>query len=181
MKKFISILLLLALLLTGCAAQEPAAETTVTETTVPETTETTVPETSGETVPETTEETVPEPQVTEVESLLEKLPAILAFFSRGDRVEVVGEFDETYLVVKLGERWGLVEKSLLRMEGDEPFEPRTYYARYDSSVYGDLYLTGEPLQKPAMNTRLEVLEDLGWCYLVQLEEGTGFISKDQLS
>lgn len=181
MKKFISILLLLALLLTGCAAQEPASETTVTETTAPETTETTVPETSGETVPETTEETVPEPQVTEVESLLEKLPAILAFFSRGDRVEVVGEYDEAYLVVKLEEGWGLVEKSLLRMEGDEPFEPRTYYARYDSSVYGDLYLTGEPLQKPAMNTRLEVLEDLGWCYLVQLEEGTGFISKDQLS
>lgn len=184
MKKFISILLLLALLLTGCAAQEPATETTATETTVPETTErteTTVPETTEETVPETTEETIPEPQVTEVESLLEKLPAILAFFSRGDQVEVVGEYDEAYLVVKLEEGWGLVEKSLLRMEGIEAPKTWTGYARYGSSVYGDLYLSGEPLRKPAVNTKLEVLEDLGWCYLVQLEEGTGFISKDQLS
>ncbi|MBQ3488874.1 MAG: hypothetical protein IJA71_11370, partial [Clostridia bacterium] len=119
MKKYIALLLVLMVLLSGCAAQEPPAQTDVPETTAPETTETTVPETTEETVPETTEETVPEPQITEVESLLEKLPAVLAFFSRGDKVEVVGEYDETYLVVKLAEGWGLVEKSLLRLEGTE--------------------------------------------------------------
>ena len=180
MKRYLSLLLLLTLLFTGCAAQEAPVETTVPETTG-ETTETTVLETTEETVPETAEETVPEPQVTEVESLLEGLPAVLTVFSRGDRVEVVGAYDGTYLVVKLPEGWGLVEKSLLRMDGDESFEPQIYYARYDAFVYADLYLSGDPIQKPAMNTRFEVLEDLGWCYLVQAGETLGYISKDQLS
>ena len=181
MKKFISILLLLALLLTGCAAQEPAAETTVTETTAPETTETTVPETSGETVPETTEETVPEPQVTEVESLLEKLPAILAFFSRGDRVEVVGEYDEAYLVVKLEEGSGLVEKSLLRMEGIEAPKTWTGYARWGAKLCGDLYLLDTDPDALNTNAQLTVLQELEHSYLVEFEGKLGYVPKDMVS
>lgn len=184
MKRYIAIVLtLMMLFLSGCAREQeqpstPTQERPVTQQSVPETTEQTVPETSEETVPETT---VPEPQVTEVESLLERVPAVLATFSRGDRVEVVGEYDETYLVVKLPEGWGLVEKSLLRMSGEAAYEPWTGYARYGACLYAELYLTGDPVRELSSNTRLEVMEDLGWCYLVRLDEITGYVARDQVS
>ena len=188
MKRMTIVLLILSLLLTaGCASQSAQEAPTVPETTVPETTgetvpETTVPETTEETEPETTAETEPPaPDTRDFAVQADKTPAVLTLLNKGEQVEVVGELDETYYVIKLEQGYGLVEKSLLRFEGQESYEVWTGYAYYGAELKGSYQLTGEVIQTLPMNTKAEVLEELPHCYLVRVGEVEGFVAKDKLS
>ena len=186
MKRMTIVLLILSLLLTAGCASQPAPEATVPETTIPETTEATVPET---TVPETTEETEPEttaeteppaPDTVDFTVQADKTPAVLSLLNRGDTVEVVGEYEE-YYVIKTEAGYGMVEKGLLRFEGEAGYEGWTGYAYYGAELKGSYQLTGETLQSLTMNTKVEVLEELPNCYLVQLGDVTAYVAKDGLS
>ena len=175
MKKFWIIMLSCLLLLSaGCGKQNqetvPATEETLE--TVPETTEAPV---------ETTEETVPVPETVVQYTLVDRVPAILATADRGDTLDVVGEYDESHYVVKTPEGYGLVRREFLRPEGEEAYEPWTAYACWNAEFYTDLYLTGEPDQKLPTNKEVEVLEDLGYCYVVKVEETFGFIRPERVS
>ena len=78
MKKYLIILLVLALVLcAGCKKQE--AEPTTAPTTAPTTTEAT-----EETTVPPTEETVPAPEVTMGSALVNKVPAVLSTLNRED-------------------------------------------------------------------------------------------------
>lgn len=184
MKKIIILLLTLSLLLAGCGTAAPEeTQATTPETTVPETTvpETTVPETTGETEPETTAETEPPaPDTVDFTVQADKTPAVLALLNRGDSAEVVGEYEE-YYVIRTEQGYGLVEKGLLRFEGEAGYEGWTGYAYYGAELKGSYQLTGEVLQTLTMNTKVEVLEELPDCYMVQLGEVIGFVAKDGLS
>ena len=170
MKKYIIMLLALALLLcAGCKKQEPAP--TEAPTTAP--TETTVPP--------TTEETIPVPELNMGSALVDDTPAILNTLMRDDVVDVVGEYDEGHYVIKTDLGYGLVKKELLRLKGEAAYEVWTGYAYWNAEVYDNLHLTGEPAQKLKTNTKVEVLDDLDYCYVVRVEETEGFMNKSRLA
>lgn len=170
MKRITLVLLCLVLLLTaGCAKQEPVAttEATTQPTTAP--TETTVPPTE------------PLPQTEEATILADHVPAILSILSRGDTVDVVGEYDEEHYVIKTELGYGLVEKQLLAMPDDEAYEAWTGYSRWNRNVYDNYRLSGTPLQVLKTNTKIEVVDDLGGCLVVKVEDVTGFMKLEDIS
>ena len=170
MKKYIIVLLALALLLcAGCKKQEPVQ--TEAPTTAP--TETTVPP--------STEETIPVPELNMGSAMVNETPAILDILMRDDVVDVVGEYDEEYYVIKTNVGYGLVKKELLRLESEAAYEVWTGYAYWNAEVYDNFYLTGEPVQKLKTNTKVEVLDDLGYCYVVRVAETEGFMNKSRLA
>ena len=170
MKKYIIVLLALALLFcAGCEKEEPVE--TEAPTTAP--TETTVPP--------TTEETIPVPELSMGSALVDETPAILDTLMRDDVVDVVGEYDEDHYVIKTDLGYGLVKKELLRLESDAAYEVWTGYAYWNAEVYDNLYLTGEPSQKLRTNTKVEVLDDIGYCYVVRVEETVGFMNPSRLA
>ena len=178
MKKVCLILLAMMVLLVSGCGQEAPAETTAPATAVPETT---VPATTEATVPATTEETVPVPDVVEAAAEVDGVPIVLAILSRGDTVDVVDSFDEKHYVVKRENGYGLVEKSLVRPSGEPEYETWTGYARYQAKFYDNARLMGEPLKTLSTNTPLEVLDDIGWGYVVRCEDVIGYVSKDYVS
>lgn len=171
MKKLLVIFLSLTMLLCiGCGKEEPAPTETVPETTVPETT-----------VPETTEATIPVPELVYGTAEVNGVPAVLSTLFRGDTVDVVDSFDEKYAVVKTETGYGLVEKNLIRMNSDPAYETWTGYAAHKSIIYDNCRLAGEALKTLQSNAKVEVLDELGYCYLVRYEEMTGYMATDKVS
>ena len=160
MKRIAIALLSLFLLLTaGCAKQEPAETTPIT----------------------TAPPTQPLPQTEEVTILADHVPAILSILSRGDTVDVVGEYDEEHYVIKTELGYGLVEKQLLAMPGEEAYEAWTGYSLWNRNVYDNYRLSGTPVQVLKTNTKIEVLDDLGSCCVVKVEDVTGFMKLEDIS
>ena len=177
MKRFSAILLALVLILcAGCAKTSPRPQAQApVETEAPaETTETQPPET-------TEPPTEPLPQTEEGTILADHVPAILAVFSRGDTLDVVGAYDESHYVVQLENGYGLVEKRLLAMANDPAYEAWTGYARWDAKVFDNFRLSGTPVKALSTNIRVEVLDDLGECLVVRVGDITGFVSAKTVS
>ena len=175
MKRFWILLLALVMLLcVGC--HEQAVETQPTETeSVPTETETEPTET------EPTETEPPVPDTVDVSVKADGVPALLLTLKRDDVVELVSEYDEKYYIVKAQDMYGLVEKALVRTADQEPYAAWTGYAYYGVAVFDNLRMQGEAKHTLSMNQTVEVLEDLGSCYLVRYQEKLGFMRKDALS
>ena len=170
MKKYMALLLALCLLTAGCGngqeaptTEPPASQTPTTQATEPETT-----------APETTA-----PKTREVQVTGDHIPVIRLLLRQGETLEVTG-YEGTLAKVTAGEEQGLVETGFLRFP-DEPFESRTAYALWNAGLYPDFSCLGEPLEKLATNTKLEVLEELENCLYVQAGEQTGFVPLAQQS
>ena len=170
MKKYMLLLLTLCLLTAGCGkgqeaptTEPPASEAPAIQETEPETT-----------APETTA-----PKTREVQVMGDHIPVIRLLLQQGQTLEVTG-YEGTYAKVTAGEEQGLVETGFLRFP-DEPFESRTAYALWNAGLYPDFSCLGEPLEKLATNTKLEVLEELENCLYVQAGEQTGFVPLAQQS
>ena len=156
-------LLLLAmalLLLAGCKKQPEATEPV-------------------ETTAAATEETTPQVEYATAEA--DGVPVVLAVLSRGDAVDVAGTFDEDHYIVKLETGYGLVEKNLLRLDGKTPFAAWTGYAYQNARVYDNYRLAGEPVQTLEADTQVEVLEDLGWCCLVECDGVSGYMKPETIA
>ena len=125
-----------------------------------------------ETQPEST--AAAEPELVSVTAQVNGIPAVLTTLSRGDWVDVVGSFDEQHYAVKLDAGYGLVEKNLVRMDTQPEFQPWTGYAYRNAEVYDNYHLAGTPARMLDANETVEVLENLGWCYLVR-QNGLVFI------
>ena len=170
MKKYLLLLLALCLLTAGCGkgqeaptTEPPASEAPTIQATEPETT-----------APETTA-----PKTREVQVMGDHIPVIRLLLQQGQTLEVTG-YEGTYAKVTAGEEQGLVETGFLRFP-DEPFESRTAYALWNAGLYPDFSCLGEPLEKLATNTKLEVLEELENCLYVQVGEKLGFVPLAQQS
>ena len=169
MKKYALILLCLALVVAaGCGKQtapEPLPETTETPTTLP--TETTEPPTE------------PLPKTEPVAVLADKTPAVLTRLSRGSQVDVVKDYDETYVIVYTQAGYGLMEKCLLT--SDTPYEPWTGYALWNKGFYDNYLLTGDPVRLLQTNTKIEVLDEYDNCCVVTVEDTLGYIKREDIS
>ena len=48
-------------------------------------------------------------------------------------------------------------------------------------MFDNYYLSGKQVKKLSVNTKVQVVCDLEWCYLVQIGEEFGYLAKDQVS
>lgn len=177
MKKFFVIFLALTLALgAGCSNQGEQPTAPVAEATAP----TTAPAPAADQT-EPTETTAPAPRTVEGTIQGIHIPAILSFPQRGDIVQVTGYPDEATATVTVGDAQGSLAKVLLRFDSEESYEAWQAYAKYNTQVFDGYTLVGEPLATLKTNTVMEVLDDLGECYLVQTEDLTGYIAKTQAS
>ena len=170
MKKYIALLLALCLLTAGCGKGQEAPTTEPPASTAP---------TTQETAPETTAPETTAPKTREVQVMGDRIPVIRLLLEGGQTLEVTG-YEGTYAKVTAEKEQGLVGTGFLRFP-DEPFESRTAYALWNAGLYPDFSCLGEPLEKLATNTRLEVLEELENCLYVQAGEKLGFVPLTQQS
>ena len=169
MKEYIALLLALCLLTAGCGKGQEAPTEPLAASTAPTTQATEEP-----TAPETTA-----PKTREIQVMGDSIPVIRLLLQQGQTLEVTG-YEGTDAKVTAGEEQGLVESGFLRFP-DEPFERRTAYALWNAGLYPDFSCLGEPLERLATNTKLEVLEELENCLYVQAGEQTGFVPLAQQS
>lgn len=165
-------LLAAILLLAGCGAKAPTP-TGPEESEIPATSETTV-ETQTTTAP-----TEPLPETRSAEALVPNTAFYLVFLNRGQTVEVVGAYDETYWVIRLETGYGLVEGALLRMESEAPYEAWTGYTNWNAQTYPDKYML--EAGTATRGAQVEVLDELTECYLVRLEGELCYMPKSQVS
>ena len=179
MKKIIALLLVLTVLLcAGCTSEEPAPTETEPPVTQPLPSETEPEPTETEPEPTETEPPVPTTVATPVKA--GNVPVVLLELNRGDVIELVGDFDEDHYIAKVGELYGMVEKNLVRTASQEAYTSWTGYAYGGVALYSDLYLqtVGQTL---ALNTTVEVVEDLGYGYLVDFNGTLAFMRAGALS
>lgn len=176
MKRAFSLILAMSLVFAaGCSAkmEEPAEQPTVPEIT--EIPETTVPET----VPPETAPRLPKLVAGTIQG--NNIPGILCLVKKGDYVEVTGYPDQPHATVKTENGIGTVDRELLRFVGDEAYESWTAYARYNTALFRDYRLVGEPSETLKTNTELTVLDELESCYVVQAGNNTGCVAKSQVN
>lgn len=179
MKKLMIFLLAAVLLIsTGCSK---VPQETVPPTEPAPATEATAAPTEQPTEAPTEAPTEPVPQVHSGEVQVDWAPGILTFLNRGENVDVVGDFDEDYYVVKVAQGYGLMEKQLLRMAGEAAYEGWTGYAQNKAGVYTTYQLTGQPVLTLGRNTQVEVLDELEYVYVVTVEGTAGFMNKADVS
>ena len=118
--------------------------------------------------------------------LVDDAEVILGWYERGEQVLVIDEEGyapqkEGFLAVWVHDALGYVREELLLIDGDEAYVSWTGFARYNAGVYEDYYLTGEPVTTLSTNQRVQILWDLGNCYMVQLGEEICFMLKTEVS
>ena len=174
MKKLLALLFALTLLLlAGCGGNAPAETTPVTTEAPVETTEATEP------APTETEPPVPETLSGTVQA--DKTAVVLTTANRGDVLDIVDEYDEAHYVVKLDSGYGLVEKRLMRTEGEEPYESWEGYAGYNALLYPTYALRASEGETLNLNTIIVVLDNLEGILVVQVEERIGYMEEALVS
>lgn len=181
MKKIICILLC-CILLAGCS--HPAAPQT-TAPVPPETQPPTQPPTQASTEPPVTtvppETEPPAPETVSATALADHTVLILTTANRGDVVEIAGEFDENHYVIKLENGFGLIEKNLVRLEGEELYTQWEGYAYYGAKMYDNYHLLLENVQDLGINTKILVLDSVGDMYVVQVGDVIGYMPVKSIS
>ena len=138
MKKILALLLAaIILLLAGC--NKAAEDDQPIENTEPQVEAELPEETPKETDPVPSEPEPPVPETILGTILADKTAVVLKTVNRDDVLDVVGEYDDSYYIVKLDEGYGLVEKRLVRMDGEEPYAQWEGYANYGAVVYSHYY------------------------------------------
>ena len=181
MRRILAILVCVALVLAGC--RRNGSEPTVT-TQEP----TSVPTTQPDTQPPTTEPTAvptetepPVPDTLSATALADRTEVVLTTVDRGAEVEIAGEYEEDYYIVKVFEGYGLMEKRLIRMDGAKGYEGWTGYAVSQAKVYTHYHLLPDGAKTLKMNTKVTVLDNLGGTLVIQTEDGIGYMREKELS
>ena len=157
MKQVTALLLALLMLLALSACGQsgtpaPEAEPTVAPTSAP--------------TPEPTPE--PTPVTTAAAVLLDRVGAVAKTFKLGEKVEVTGERDGCYVLSD----GLLVEKWLVRPEGEAAPAERRAYAAKNAAVYDNPYCEGEPLLTLGYAQSFTVLDEFGLVLRVKVEDKT---------
>ena len=111
--------------------------------------------------------------------LMDQTEAYIRFLSKDEAVKVIDANESYYVVLESGTVLSVV-KFLLRLESEHKYEPWNGYARSQAPLYTTFWLEGDAI-KLKKNKELVVLEDLGYCYLVEVDGSFGFVPIDQVS
>lgn len=103
----------------------------------------------------------------------------LALLNRGDTVKVVEAADGNCSIYYDGfmvtaPRW------LIRMEEDSAYESWTGYARNGSAFYSEYQLRNQ-IQQLRTNTKITVLDELPYCYVVEIDGQIGYMNLESVS
>ena len=158
MKQVTALLLALLMLLALTACGQSAEPTAPAAAPAAEPTPAPAPEPTPEPTPETTAAAV----------LLDRVGAVAKTFKLGDKVEITGEQDDCYVLSDAL----LVEKWLIRPEGEEAPAERKAYAKKNAALYDNPYCEGEPLMELSYAQMFTVLDELGMVLRVKAEDKT---------
>lgn len=177
MKRILSALLMLALLLSlaACAASEqPTPPATTVAPTQPSAEAPTEAATQPSTEPEPTE---PASEPGTLRATYGEL--VYKTFPQGTEVTVVGEFLDYYVIT--GEDADLLlDKCFVRLATEEAFAEKPGFAKWNAPVYDNPYLTGEPIKTLGSNFKVTVSEGKdGWLYITW-DGGSGYAAPDQI-
>lgn len=179
MRKLWIILLCLMVCMTGCKQERTAAPTNTTDRTETESVSTIPSDPQVETEPQVTEPPVPD-TVTAV-ALADHTDVVLTTVDRDESIDIAGEFDENYYVVKLESGYGLIERCLVRMDGEAVYAQWDGYAYHGAVLYDNYHLLPGGEKELSKNTIVRVLDCLDGCYVVQLDETIGYVRESQIS
>lgn len=118
--------------------------------------------------------------------LVDQAEVIFGWFDRGQTVPVItedgfAEEKDGWAAVYVNGVYGYVRRVLLRMDGQEAFAPWEGYSTAKAALYDNYYLNGAPLEYLPANGKIQVLEDLGGCFLVTYGQTTGYLAKANAS
>ena len=180
MKKLIALVLAMMLLLTlaSCGKKQDTAPATTAAPTEAATEAAT--EAPAEEPTEESTEAPTEPQWKEGISRANYGEATYTTFDRGTEVTVIGSWKDYYVIS--GEEVDLlVETRLVRLGDEEAFKSYTGYAKYNTVVYADVYMEGEPITTLGQNKVVTVLDGKGDWLLIQWNDQTGYVEASQIS
>lgn len=111
--------------------------------------------------------------------LADGVEAYVRFINRNDSVKVIDEDDSYYFVL---ESDGIlyIEKFLIRFEDDGEYEQWNGYAQSKAPLFNNFWFYGDS-ESLSRNTEMVVLDDLGYCYLVDVAGTIGYLATDQVS
>ena len=123
------------------------------------------------------------PEKTDVEDtglvLADNVSAILCITIRDDEVKVTAA-DEEVCELYLEGYTATVPRWLLRLEGDEEYEPWTGYAKWSAVVWEEFQMRNER-KTLTTNTEVLVLDELPDCYVVEVDGEIGYAALDMIS
>ncbi len=165
MRKIVIAILMLSLLLTvGCA--QSAAPTDDGELEV----------ISQADIPEPEPEPVWQPGTARIDGM----GVLLRNLSRGEEFTVTGEQGNFYVVSTGDCKNAYIDKRFVRTAADQPFEQsRTVYTARGARLYPISRMVGA-YDTLAMNTQLEVIDELHGIAMVKLDGKIGFISSEEI-
>ena len=131
--------------------------------------------------PEPTPTPTPTPETVEATVITDRTVALFLTANRGDELEVVGEFDEKHYAVKIEAGYGLVEKRLLRMEGEEEYKSWDGYSVSNGLFCTNYRLDPKDSKTLTLNTAVKVLDDLEECYVVSYGDSIGYMQKSHVN
>lgn len=169
----ICVLIIIMLFTSACssAVKTPAPTPTIAEaTTTPTIKPTPIP----------TPSPTPEPDGVEGIVLIENADVIFSFLNAGEEVVVTGE-QEGYYSATIDDTSVLIDKRLVRLTSESDYEIWSGFAARNATLFDNLFLEGQPINTLNMNTAIEVLDDLGFCYRVQLDGTIGYMSLKNIS
>lgn len=112
--------------------------------------------------------------------LCDGVEAVLAILDRFEPVGILSDTGDGMSELNWQGQIGLMETRFVRNDSEPAYESWTAYAKSGCMLYETWRLTGEGRSVP-QNTTMAVLEDLGDCYLVELEGELLYAVPDMLS
>ena len=116
--------------------------------------------------------------------LCDGVPVVLWYFDRENLVPVVTEEGfaptwEGYYTLYLNGLYAYMPRDLALAPDAEPIAAWEGYSASKTDVYADYTLSGEPLTRLKVNTKITVLWETDSCYVIQAEEVIGCIPKEK--
>lgn len=122
----------------------------------------------------------PEPEGKAASVKADGVGLIASILSKNDSLTVIGEQGDYYRVELAGQTL-LVEKRLLRLEGEAAYESKTAYAQRNALLFDNVYMKGEERHTLPINRVVTVLEELGGVYLVEYRDAYYYVRSKQIS
>lgn len=123
-----------------------------------------------------------EEEFTEDEGLVlaQDVEAYICLLIRDDEAKVTAYDEETCTIYLEDGLTAQLPRWLLRLEGDEEYEPWTGYSRWNGVVYEEYQMRNE-MQKLYTNKQVLVLDELPECYVVEIDGVIGYMELGTVS